>query len=87
MPENFRQRPAISAAAQPPFAGAAIQVAQIAAAKVPVVIYVNCNPTTLARDARLLSQAGYRLQAATPIDQFLWSVRLESVCVFVHAAG
>jgi 23S rRNA (uracil1939-C5)-methyltransferase len=71
----------------PPFAGAAIQVAQIAAEKVPVVIYVNCNPTTLARDARLLSQAGYRLQAATPIDQFLWSVRLESVCVFVRAAG
>jgi 23S rRNA (uracil1939-C5)-methyltransferase len=71
----------------PPFAGAAIQVTQIAAAKVPVVIYVNCNPTTLARDARLLSQAGYRLQAATPIDQFLWSTRLESVCVFARAAG
>jgi len=66
----------------PPFAGAASQVALIAAAKVPVVIYVNCNPATLSRDARLLHQAGYRLQSATPIDQFLWSARLESVCVF-----
>ena len=66
----------------PPFAGAAKQVAQIAAASVPVVIYVNCNPATLARDARLLSQAGYRLKSAVPIDQFLWSARLESVAVF-----
>jgi 23S rRNA (uracil1939-C5)-methyltransferase len=66
----------------PPLAGAAAQVAQIAAAMVPAVIYVSCNPATLARDARMLSQAGYRLAAATPIDQFLWSGRLESVCVF-----
>ena len=66
----------------PPFAGAAPQVAQIAAAKVPVVIYVSCNPATLGRDARALSQAGYRLISATPIDQFLWSARLESVVVF-----
>jgi 23S rRNA (uracil1939-C5)-methyltransferase len=68
----------------PPFAGAAVQVSQIAAAKVPVVVYVGCNPTTLGRDAKLLSQAGYRLAAATPIDQFLWSARLESVCVFAR---
>jgi 23S rRNA (uracil1939-C5)-methyltransferase len=68
----------------PPFAGAAAQVAQIAAAKVPTVIYVNCNPATLARDIRPLSQSGYRLMAATPIDQFLWSTRLESVCVFTR---
>jgi 23S rRNA (uracil1939-C5)-methyltransferase len=66
----------------PPFAGAAAQVAEIATATVPSVIYVGCNPATLARDARLLSQTGYRLAAATPIDQFLWSARLESVCVF-----
>jgi 23S rRNA (uracil1939-C5)-methyltransferase len=66
----------------PPSAGAAAQSAQIAAAKVPVVIYVNCNPATLSRDARLLHQAGYRLVSSHPIDQFLWSARLESVAVF-----
>jgi 23S rRNA (uracil1939-C5)-methyltransferase len=66
----------------PPYAGAAAQVSQIAAAKVPVVIYVSCNPSTLARDARTLHQAGYRLTAAQPIDQFLWSDQLESVCTF-----
>jgi 23S rRNA (uracil1939-C5)-methyltransferase len=66
----------------PPLAGAAAQVTQIAGAKVPTVIYVSCNPATLARDARMLARAGYCLRAATPIDQFLWSGRLESVCVF-----
>ena len=30
----------------------------------------------------LLPQAGYRLKSAAPIDQFLWSARLESVVVF-----
>jgi 23S rRNA (uracil1939-C5)-methyltransferase len=46
------------------------------------VIYVSCNPATLARDAAVLAAAGYRLTAATVIDQFLWSARLESVAVF-----
>jgi 23S rRNA (uracil1939-C5)-methyltransferase len=67
----------------PPPAGAAAQIAQVAAAKTPVIIYVSCNPATLARDARTLRQAGYRLASAVPIDQFLWSTRLESVVVLV----
>lgn len=66
----------------PPHAGAALQTAQIAAAKPSRVIYVSCNPAALARDARTLHQVGYRLLSATPIDQFLWSARLESVCTF-----
>ncbi len=70
----------------PPHTGAAIQMAQIAAARPPRVIYVSCNPAALARDARLLHDAGYRLLAATPIDQFLWSARLESVCAFENSS-
>ncbi len=66
----------------PPHNGAAAQIAQIAAAGVPTVIYVSCNPATLARDGRMLLTAGYQLAAATAIDQFLWSARLESVSVF-----
>jgi 23S rRNA (uracil1939-C5)-methyltransferase len=66
----------------PPHAGAAAQMAEIAASGVATVIYVSCNPGTLSRDARVLHAAGYRLAGATAIDQFLWSPRLESVCVF-----
>ena len=66
----------------PPFAGAAAQMGQVAAARPPSVIYVSCNPAVLARDARMLLDAGYELKHATPIDQFRWSARLESVSVF-----
>lgn len=66
----------------PPFAGAVAQMGRIAAATPPYVIYVSCNPAVLARDARMLRDAGYELLRATPIDQFVWSARLESVCVF-----
>jgi 23S rRNA (uracil1939-C5)-methyltransferase len=66
----------------PPHAGAAAQIAQVAASGAATVIYVSCNPSSLARDARTLQAAGYALAKATAIDQFLWSARLESVCVF-----
>ena len=66
----------------PPFAGAAAQIGQVAMAKPPSVIYVSCNPAVLARDARRLRDVGYELVRATPIDQFVWSARLESVSVF-----
>ena len=66
----------------PPHGGALEQIGQIAASGIARVIYVSCNPTALSRDATLLHAAGYRLLSATPIDQFLWSARLESVCVF-----
>ena len=65
----------------PPFAGAGPQVAQIAAAGVGRVIYVSCNPAALTRDLRAMKAAGYRVVAASPVDQFLWSARLESVVV------
>jgi 23S rRNA (uracil1939-C5)-methyltransferase len=66
----------------PPHAGASTQIAQIVAARVPSVIYVSCNPTALARDARQLHGAGYSLASVVAIDQFLWSARVESVSVF-----
>jgi 23S rRNA (uracil1939-C5)-methyltransferase len=68
----------------PPFAGAAEQVALLARAAVKRIIYVSCNPQALARDAQPLAQAGYQVLAATPVDQFLWSPHLESVVVFAR---
>jgi 23S rRNA (uracil1939-C5)-methyltransferase len=66
----------------PPFAGAAAQIATIAASRVRHVVYVSCNPAALARDARTLRRAGFGLVAAAPIDQFLWSAQLECVLHF-----
>ena len=66
----------------PPRAGAVDQTAQIAATKAAVVVGVSCNPTTFARDAKMLIDAGFRLETVTPIDQFLWSAHVELVGVF-----
>ena len=69
----------------PPYAGAAMQMPQIAASDVKRVIYVSCNPAVLARDALPLVQAGFSIVQATPIDQFLWSAQVECVAVFDRA--
>ncbi|WP_395945647.1 class I SAM-dependent RNA methyltransferase [Brevundimonas sp.] len=66
----------------PPRAGAADQTAQIAGTKAGVVVGVSCNPQTFARDARVLIDAGFRLEKVTPVDQFLWSAHVELVSVF-----
>lgn len=52
----------------------------IARASVPRVVYVSCDPATLARDIRLLSQeGGLRLQSVTPLDLFPQTHHVESV--------
>ncbi len=66
----------------PPHAGASAQMPYIAQSKIPAVIYVSCDPVSLGRDAAILRAGGYRLEKVTPIDQFLWSARLETVAVF-----
>ena len=66
----------------PPRAGAIDQTAQIADTKAGVVVGVSCNPQTFARDARVLIDAGFRLETVTPVDQFLWSSHVELVGVF-----
>jgi 23S rRNA (uracil1939-C5)-methyltransferase len=66
----------------PPRAGALEQTAQVAQTKAAVVVGVSCNPATFARDARLLIDAGFRLETVTPVDQFLWSAHVELVGVF-----
>ena len=71
----------------PPFAGAIAQMPAIATCGAARVIYVSCNPAALARDARVLRDAGYAAVAATAVDQFVWSAAVESVCVFARPRG
>lgn len=66
----------------PPRAGALEQTQQIPTTKAGVVVSVSCNPVTFARDARVLIDAGFKLDVVTPIDQFLWSTHVELVGIF-----
>ena len=66
----------------PPRAGALAQAREIAASRAPLVVSVSCNPKTFARDAKALIEGGYMLEAATPVDQFVYSTHVEIVGVF-----
>jgi 23S rRNA (uracil1939-C5)-methyltransferase len=66
----------------PPRAGAATQAQSLVDSPINVVVAVSCNPATLARDARILIDGGFKLERVTPIDQFLFSPHIEAVAVF-----
>jgi len=68
----------------PPRQGAEAQARALAAARVPLIVAVSCNPATFARDAAILAGGGYRLAAATPVDQFRYSAYVEIVARFTR---
>lgn len=76
------QRGLAAVVLDPPRDGAPAQVAALAAGPVSRIVYVSCNPNALARDARMLHEAGFTLLSAVPVDQFLWSPHLECVASF-----
>ncbi len=59
--------------------GAARELAALGAER---VVYVSCDPGTLARDAGLLRDGGYRLAALTGFDQFPHTPHVEALAVF-----
>lgn len=67
----------------PPRTGLSKEAAQgILAASPPVIVYVSCDPATLARDSRILVDAGYLHGPVTGFDLFPNTAHVESVVVF-----
>ena len=50
------------------------------------VVYVSCDPATLARDLRILTDGGYRLRKVRPVDQFGHTVHVETVVLLSRKA-
>jgi 23S rRNA (uracil1939-C5)-methyltransferase len=73
------------AVVDPPRAGLARDALVALMAKHPrAIAYVSCDPATLARDARLLVDAGYRLERVQPVDLFPQTYHIECVAQFVR---
>jgi 23S rRNA (uracil1939-C5)-methyltransferase len=69
----------------PPRAGAERQAREIAASDVARVVAISCNALTFARDARILVDGGYAIEAVRPIDQFRYSAHVEIFAAFRRA--
>lgn len=48
------------------------------------IVYVSCNPATLARDAKFLSERGYEIKRARGFDLFPRTSHVETVCLLEH---
>jgi len=70
----------------PPRSGAGKRVVdEIARLRPRRVVYVSCDPATLARDARYLTEAGFRLAKVQPLDLFPQTYHIESLALFESA--
>jgi len=54
-------------------------VKEIGEMKIPRVVYVSCNPATLARDLQMLAPFGYSIEKVQPVDMFPHTYHIESV--------
>ena len=72
----------------PPREGSTLAFLESVARMAPKrIVYVSCNPETMARDLALLTQKGYRAEGFTPVDMFPHSAHCEVVCALSRTSS
>ncbi|WP_373185493.1 23S rRNA (uracil(1939)-C(5))-methyltransferase RlmD [Halopseudomonas sp.] len=71
----------------PPRDGAELLVHKLAQLRVSRILYVSCNPATLARDAGILAAQGYRLEKVGVMDMFAQTAHVEAMALFVRGTS
>jgi 23S rRNA (uracil1939-C5)-methyltransferase len=85
MPQMFKQgvHPQ-TIVVDPPRAGCDKKVLETFAAMQPDrIVYVSCNPSSLARDLAVLEEHGYKTKEIQPVDMFSHTYHVEAVCKLV----
>jgi 23S rRNA (uracil1939-C5)-methyltransferase len=68
----------------PPRTGAKGIERELAALNAEKILYISCNPTTLARDLAALTQQGYSLRSVQPVDLFPHTFHVEAIATLVR---
>ncbi len=90
-PDLFTGEKPLTVFLNPPRRGCAASLLEAMAEAAPDrIIYISCNPATLARDLKQLSNYDYALKEVQPIDMFPQTSHVETVCLLepqVHGDG
>ena len=82
---SMQDKPVTKLLLDPPRSGAEELVSQWDFSGLSRIVYVSCNPATLARDAAILvGQKGFKLLSAGVMDMFPHTSHVESIAVFEH---
>ena len=72
----------------PPRAGASLEFLRSLVTLAPEkVVYVSCNPETLARDLSFLTRKGYKVRKIQPVDMFPHTEHIEAVVLLTRGVN
>ena len=84
--KNYVESKHMTLVVDPPRAGLAASVpADIVKSGAQRMVYVSCDPATLARDIARLQDCGMQLERVQPVDMFPQTFRVECVCLMSKA--
>lgn len=80
--KNWAQQKFTKVLLDPARAGAEVAISQLATLSIRTILYVSCDPATLARDSQLLITQGYKITKISLIDMFSQTKHVETMVLF-----